>query len=80
MTDIRNIGFMGGLDLRPHPNGKGAMGQAALQAAFECGLMIRVIGDSITISPPLVISEEELCKLFERLRDALLKISTQSIV
>jgi beta-alanine--pyruvate transaminase len=75
VTDIRNIGFMGGIDLLPNPDHPGQMGQMALQAAFECGLMIRVIGDTITISPPLIISKTELGELFARLRKALLKIS-----
>ena len=39
--------------------------------AQEEGLIVRAIGDAVSICPPLVITEEEIDQLFDRLGRAL---------
>ncbi|HEX4196337.1 MAG TPA: aspartate aminotransferase family protein [Caulobacteraceae bacterium] len=71
VTDIRNIGLMGAIDLAPRPDAPGKRGYAALTAAFDRGLLIRTTADTIALAPPLIISEAEIGELFGTLRDVL---------
>lgn len=71
ITDIRNIGLMGGIDLEPDPSEPGRRGITVFERAFEAGLVVRTAGDTIALSPPLVTSEAELDAMFDRLESAL---------
>ena len=70
VIDIRNLGLVAGIELAPGAM-PGARGTAMLQACFEAGLMIRVTGDTIALSPPLILEETHLDQIVQTLRDAL---------
>ncbi|MCA6298513.1 MAG: aspartate aminotransferase family protein [Phenylobacterium sp.] len=65
VIDIRNIGLMGAIELSPRPDDPGARGYEVLVKALKAGLLVRATGDIIALSPPLIISEDEIGKLFE---------------
>lgn len=65
VVDIRNIGLMGAIELAPRPGRPTERAYDAMVEAFERGLMIRVTGDTIALSPPLVVSREELDRIFD---------------
>ncbi len=65
VIDIRNIGLMGAVELAPRPDAPGARGYEVLVKALKAGLLIRATGDIIALSPPLIISEDEIGKLFD---------------
>jgi len=65
VIDIRNIGLMGAIELAPRADAPGARGYEVLVRALKAGLLIRATGDIIALSPPLIISEEEIGKLFD---------------
>jgi beta-alanine--pyruvate transaminase len=44
-------------------------------AAFDAGLMIRVTGDIIALSPPLIIEPAHIDRLFTTLRGVLAKLA-----
>jgi beta-alanine--pyruvate transaminase len=69
VIDIRNIGLMAAIDLAPRPDAVGARGYEVLVRAFEAGLLARATGDTIALSPPLIVSEAEIGKLVELLGD-----------
>ena len=71
VTDIRNIGLMGAVELAPRPGAPGQRGYAALTTAFERGLLIRTTGDTVAVAPPLIITEAEIAELFTMLRGVL---------
>jgi len=72
VADIRNIGLMAAIELAPRPGRPGARGFEAMRRAFfEHDLMIRITGDTIALSPPLVIGEEEIGEMVRRLRRVL---------
>jgi beta-alanine--pyruvate transaminase len=71
VTDIRNIGLMGAIDLTPRPGEPGKRGYAALTTAFERGLLIRTTADTVAVAPPLIITEAEIGELFGMLREVL---------
>ncbi len=65
VLDIRTVGLVAGIDLASKPDGFGKRAYAAMDKAFhEHGLMIRVTGDAIALSPPLIVSEDEIGEIF----------------
>jgi len=71
VTDIRNLGLMGAIDLQPRPDAPGTRAYAAMVEALKQGLLFRITGDTIALSPPLIISEAEIDQLFATLRRVL---------
>jgi beta-alanine--pyruvate transaminase len=63
VLDIRNFGLMAGIELEPLPGKPGARGFAAFMQCFERGVMTRVTGDIIALSPPLIISRAQVDEL-----------------
>jgi beta-alanine--pyruvate transaminase len=69
VEDIRTIGLVGAVDLAPIPGAPGLRAYTALEKAFhDVNLMMRITGDTIAISPPLVISESEIDELMGKLK------------
>jgi len=71
IIDIRCIGLVAGLELEPRPGAPGARGYEVFVDCFQRGLLIRVTGDTIALSPPLIISEAEIGAMVETLRAAI---------
>jgi len=65
VTDIRNLGLMGALDLAPRPGAPGARGYEVLNRCLKAGLLVRYTGDTIALSPPLIVSEDEIGQIVE---------------
>ena len=53
VVDIRNLGLMGAIELAPRPDQPGERGYDIFKDCFARGLLIRVTGDTIALSPPL---------------------------
>jgi beta-alanine--pyruvate transaminase len=69
VQDIRTLGLVAAFDLAPDPAGPGKRGLAAMDVAFrEHDLMVRGMADTVAVSPPLIIGEDEIGELFDRLR------------
>ncbi len=67
VLDIRTVGLVAGIDLASKPDGFGKRAYAAMEKAFhEQGVMIRVTGDTIALSPPLIVSEDEIGEIFAK--------------
>lgn len=71
VIDVRNIGLVGGIELAPVEGRPGARGNDVYRRAFDNGLLVRVTGDTIALSPPLIISNEQIDELVERLASAI---------
>jgi beta-alanine--pyruvate transaminase len=67
VIDIRNFGLVGAIELAPRPGQPGVRGQEIFRAMFDTGLLIRVTGDIIALSPPLIISEAQIDEIADRL-------------
>ena len=63
VVDIRNMGLIGAVELAPIEGEPGKRGFDAFVRAFEAGILIRVTGDIIALSPPLIISEAQIDEL-----------------
>jgi beta-alanine--pyruvate transaminase len=71
VIDIRNLGLVGAVELAPRPGAPGARAYEAMLRAFDAGIMIRVTGDIIALSPPLIVSEAQIDELFSVLEKVL---------
>ena len=60
IIDIRNIGLTAGIELAPRDGAPGARGYEVLTGCFEAGALVRVTGDIIALSPPLIIDEGQI--------------------
>jgi beta-alanine--pyruvate transaminase len=69
VLDIRTLGLVAGIDLASRPEGVGKRAYAAMEHAFhEEGLMIRVTGDTIALTPPLIVTEDQIGEIVEKTR------------
>jgi beta-alanine--pyruvate transaminase len=70
VTDIRGYGLFGTLDIAPKER-PGARGNQLIQELFDAGLIIKMTGDSLLVSPPLICEDAHLDELFTKIRDVL---------
>ncbi|TXH64673.1 MAG: aspartate aminotransferase family protein [Lysobacteraceae bacterium] len=72
VVDIRNIGLIGAIELAPRPGAPGARAYDVFTRCFhEENLLIRVTGDVIALSPPLIIERDHIDRIFHTLADVL---------
>ena len=71
VIDIRNLGMVAAIELAPRADTPGVRATEVFHRAFDEGLLIRVTGDVIALSPPLIISREQIDELVGRLADIL---------
>ncbi|MQB45142.1 aspartate aminotransferase family protein [Rhizobium sp. ICMP 5592] len=71
VIDIRNLGIVGAIELASRDGAPGARAYDIFVDCFQKGLLIRVTGDVIALSPPLIIEKDEIGKLVSILGDAL---------
>jgi beta-alanine--pyruvate transaminase len=71
VIDIRDFGLIAGIELEPRPGAPTARAMAAFETAFDQGLLIRVTGDIIALSPPLIIEKAQVDQVVETIRAVL---------
>ena len=74
--EVRGVGMLGAIELvqdkatRKRYEGKG-VGMICRQFCFDNGLIMRAVGDTMIISPPLVITRDEIDELVTKARKCL---------
>jgi beta-alanine--pyruvate transaminase len=71
VIDIRTIGLIAGVELEPMEGRPTARAFQSMLKAYEDGMMLRVTGDIIAMSPPLIVSEAQIDEIAERLAKVL---------
>lgn len=71
VKDIRNLGLVAGIELESRADGVGRRAFDVFQTCYDEGLLIRVTGDIIALSPPLIISEAQIDEIVSKLADVL---------
>jgi putrescine---pyruvate transaminase len=82
--DVRSLGLIGGVELvrdratRASFDASAGVGRRVMLAAMERGVLVRALGgDVVAMSPPLVITEEELERLVDTLDQAIAQVSRE---
>ncbi|MBE7733373.1 aspartate aminotransferase family protein [Devosia faecipullorum] len=67
VIDIRNIGLVGAIELKPIDGAPTKRAFAAFLKAYDQGLLIRTTGDIIALSPPLIVTESQIDQIITTL-------------
>ncbi|UTW09786.1 aspartate aminotransferase family protein [Pseudomonas benzenivorans] len=73
VIDIRAVGLVGGVQLAPSNQGVGQRGYQVFEQCFRDDLMVRVTGDTLAMSPPLIVEKGQIDTLVEKLAGAIRK-------
>src|SRR5687767_7711943 len=60
VIDLRDCGLMAAIELAPRPGAPGARAYEVFLQALEAGVLIRVTGDTIALSPPLIVEPAQI--------------------
>ncbi|HSO46973.1 MAG TPA: aminotransferase class III-fold pyridoxal phosphate-dependent enzyme, partial [Rhizobiaceae bacterium] len=71
VIDIRNIGLIGAIELKPIDGQPTKRAFSAFLRAYDKGLLVRTTGDIIALSPPLIIEKAQIDELIDTLRQVL---------
>ena len=71
VIDVRNIGMMAAVELAPRGGEPTLRALDVFQRCFDAGVLIRTTGDSLALTPPLIIDESQIDQIITTIRDAL---------
>jgi len=71
VIDVRNMGLVAGIELQPRAGAPTDRATRVFQRCFDNGVLIRTTGDIIALSPPLIIENKHVDRIFEVLGDAI---------
>ena len=71
VIDVRNIGLVAGIELEPISGKPTARAFEAFVRAYQKGVLIRTTGDTIALSPSLIIEKNQIDQLFDTVREVL---------
>lgn len=71
VVDIRNLGLVGAIELASRDGAPGTRAYDVFVDCFKKGLLIRVTGDIVALSPPLIIEKAQIETIASMLGEAL---------
>ena len=71
VIDIRDIGLIAGIELAPRPGKPTQRALDIFRRCFDAGVLIRVTGDIVALSPPLIVERAHVDRIFGTLADAI---------
>jgi beta-alanine--pyruvate transaminase len=71
VIDIRNTGLMGAVELAPRPGAPTARAMEVFRHCFDQGVLVRITGETVALTPSLVISEAQITEIIEAIGRAL---------
>ncbi|WP_239026344.1 aminotransferase class III-fold pyridoxal phosphate-dependent enzyme [Novosphingobium decolorationis] len=74
VIDVRNLGMVAGIELAPREGAPGARAMELFHACFDAGVLIRVTGDIVALSPPLIATPDHFEQIAVTIADTLAKI------
>jgi beta-alanine--pyruvate transaminase len=69
VIDLRTVGLVAGIELASREGAPGARGLDVFVRCFERGLLVRVTGDIVALSPPLIVERAHIARMFEILTE-----------
>ncbi|CAB3753089.1 omega amino acid--pyruvate aminotransferase [Burkholderia sp. MSh2] len=73
VLDIRNIGLLAAVDLQSDSSSPGKRGYGVHRACLRRDVLIRASGDTMLLSPPLVVRHEDIDTMFSVLSESILE-------
>jgi beta-alanine--pyruvate transaminase len=71
VVDIRNLGLIGAIELEPIAGQPTKRAFSAFLKCFETGLLVRTTGDTIALSPPLIVEKGQIDQIVDTIRSVL---------
>jgi len=76
VIDIRNIGIVGAIEMASRDGMVGARAMDAMNGCFwDERLLVRITGETLALSPPLIVSEDQIGEIIERVRRVLRRLA-----
>jgi len=75
VIDLRNTGLIGAIELEPMKDKPTVRAFSAFLKCFEKGLLVRTTGDTIALSPPLIISRSQIDEIFDTISGVLKELA-----
>ncbi|MBX9592844.1 MAG: aminotransferase class III-fold pyridoxal phosphate-dependent enzyme [Roseomonas sp.] len=75
VIDVRHCGLLAAVELEPRAGAPGARGAAVADACFADGVLVRAAGDTMVLSPPLVVTQAQVAQTVEAMARALRAIA-----
>jgi beta-alanine--pyruvate transaminase len=68
VLDVRTVGITAGIDLAARPDAVGKRAYEVMERAFhDEGVMVRNMGDTLALTPPLIVSESQVAEIFDKI-------------
>ncbi|MGH7025171.1 MAG: aminotransferase class III-fold pyridoxal phosphate-dependent enzyme, partial [Caulobacteraceae bacterium] len=71
VIDVRNLGLVGAVELAPREDAPGARAGDVFRRCFDAGLLTRYTGDTLALSPPLIIEKAQIDEAVGKLGEAI---------
>lgn len=72
VLDIRTVGLTAAIDLVSRPGTPGGRAYHAMERAFNNeDLVVRITGETIALTPPLIVSEAQISEIFDKMERAI---------
>ena len=71
VIDVRNFGLVAGIELTPIADAPTRRAFGVFLDCYERGVMLRTTGDTVALSPPLIIERSHIDEIVDTLRGAL---------
>ena len=71
VIDIRDIGLIAGIELAPRPGKPTQRALDIFRRCFDAGVLVRVTGDIVALSPPLIVEKAHVDRIFGTLAEAI---------
>jgi len=71
VIDTRDCGLIGGIELAPRPGRPGDRAMRIFRRCFDAGVLVRVTGDIVALSPPLIVEKPQVDRIIGTLGEAI---------
>jgi beta-alanine--pyruvate transaminase len=75
VTDVRNLGLTAGIDLEPRPGEPIKRAYEVFLDCYQNGVLMRYTGDTLAVSPSLIVEESHIHQIVDTIAKALQRVS-----
>ena len=75
VIDVRTIGLVAGVELSSRADAVGSRAYDIMVDCFHRGLVLRVTGDTLAMSPPLIVERSHIDDMAAILGDAIKRVA-----